>query len=143
MRMKLNKRAIDAARYQGPGADYRWDTEAACFGLRVYPSGRKSFVVTYRVRGRQRFYTIGRYGEMPLQQARADALETLGKARKGADPSGDRRASRRAPTMSAATGRNPGSVTSPSRSSPAWARCWWRRRARGESPAPPSPPSAS
>ncbi len=97
--VRLNKRTIDAAGYKGQGADYRWDSEISGFGLRVYPSGRKSFVVTYRVRGKQRFLTIGRYGEMTLDQARTEALLTLGRARKGEDPAGERLASRRAPTI--------------------------------------------
>ena len=99
MKAKLNKRFIDAAKYQGSGACYVWDTETSGFGLRVYPSGRKSFVVTYRVRGKQRFFTMGRFGEMTLDQARTEALETLGRARKGEDPSGDRLASHRSPTV--------------------------------------------
>jgi hypothetical protein len=83
MRMKLNKRAIDRATYQGPGADYRWHTDLPGFGLRIYPSGRKSFVVTYRCRGRQRFFTLGRYGELTLHEAHTMALEALGEARRG------------------------------------------------------------
>ncbi|MEO1087015.1 MAG: integrase arm-type DNA-binding domain-containing protein, partial [Acidobacteriota bacterium] len=75
------------------------DTEIAGFGLRIYPTGRKSFLITYRAKGRQRFYTLGRFGELTVQQARAEALETLGRARKGADPSGARREARRAPKM--------------------------------------------
>ena len=101
MRIRLNKRAVDGATYKGSGGDYRWDTEIAGFGLRVYPSGRKSFVVSYRNRGRQRFHTIGRFGEMTVQEARAEALETLARARKGEDPSGDRLGARGAPDVKA------------------------------------------
>ncbi len=100
MRIKLNKRVIDAARYEREtGAHYLWDTEVAGFGLRVYPSRRKAFVVTYRVRGKQRFLTIGRYGEFTLPQARGKAHEVLGQARKGEDPALDRQSYRRSPTM--------------------------------------------
>ena len=97
--VRLNKQTIDAATYHGKGADYRWDSQLRGFALRVYPSGLKSFVVTYRVRGKQRFYTVGRYGEMTVRQARAEALEVLAAARKGRDPGGNRIASRQAPTM--------------------------------------------
>ena len=99
MRMKLNKRAIDRATYQGPGADYRWHSELPGFGLRIYPSGLKFFVVTYRCRGRQRFFTLGRYGELTLDEAYTKALETLGQARRGKDPAAERLGERRAPTM--------------------------------------------
>ena len=104
---KLTKRTVDAAAYQGTGrsAFYLWDGETAGFALRIYPSGRKVFVVTYRVRGKQRFYTVGRYGEMTVDEARTEALETLARARKGEDPSGDRQALRHAPTMTELSGR--------------------------------------
>ena len=97
--VRLTKRVVDAARYQGKGAHYLWDSDLAGFGLRVYPSGRKSFVATYRVRGKQRFYTLGRFGEMTVDQARTEALMTLARARKGEDPAGDRLAARGAPTV--------------------------------------------
>ena len=99
MKVRLNKRAIDEAVYEGPGGCYLWDTEIAGFDLRIYPTGRKSFLISYRSKGRQRFYTLGRFGELTVQQACAEALETLGRARKGEDPSGARRAARRAPKM--------------------------------------------
>ncbi|MCP3963423.1 MAG: tyrosine-type recombinase/integrase [bacterium] len=103
-RKKLTKRAVDAARYEPPashprGAYYVWDTEMAGFGLRVYPSGRKVFVLTYRVKGKQRFYSLGRYGEMTVHEARTEALDVLRQARKGKDPAEGRMAYRRAPTM--------------------------------------------
>ncbi len=100
MRKRLTKRVIDGARYEREtGAHYLWDTEIAGFGMRVYPSGRKAFVVTYRVRGKQRFLTIGRYGELTLFEARGKAHEILGQARRGEDPAAERNSYRRAPTM--------------------------------------------
>ena len=99
MKARLNKRAIDAATYQGRGGCYLWDIETRGFGLRIYPSGRKSFVITYNAKGRQRFYTLGRFGEMTLPEARTEALELIARARKGEDPSGDRRAAYRAPAV--------------------------------------------
>lgn len=99
MKIRLNKRAIDEAYYYGSGGCYLWDSEVLGFGLRIYPTGRKSFVITYHFRGRQRFFTLGRYGEMTLQQARAEALQLLGRCRKGDDPAGERHADRIAPTM--------------------------------------------
>jgi integrase len=99
MKMKLNKRAIDRATYQGPGADYRWDTSMPAFGLRVYPSGQKSFVITYRCNGRQRFLTLARYGNKTLDEAQTLAHKALGRARDGEDPAADRLGERRAPTM--------------------------------------------
>ncbi len=97
MKARLNRRTINNARYQGPGTCYIWDTEIRGFGLRIYPSGLKSFVLTYTAKGRQRFYTLCRLGEMTLQQGRTEAMV---RARKGEDPSGARLAARQAPSMS-------------------------------------------
>ena len=96
---RLNKRTVDEATYQGPGGCYIWDTELSCFGLRIYPTGRKSFVVSYWSRGRRRFYTLGQYGRMTVKQARDSALEVFLRVRQGEDPSRDRRADIRAPTV--------------------------------------------
>jgi integrase len=98
--MKLDKRVIDAARYEREsGAHYLWDTATTGFGLRIYPSGKKSFVVTYRVRGRQRFMTVGPYGVFTLHEARKEAKRLLALARLGEDPSGKRLEDLRSPKM--------------------------------------------
>ncbi len=97
--MKLSKRAIDGLRYKGKGGHYVWDDDLAGFGLRVNPSGRKSFVVTFRLKGCQRFHTLGRYGEMTPDQARTKAMKTLYKARQGEDPKAGRIAAERQPLI--------------------------------------------
>ena len=99
MKARLSKRVIDEATYQGKGGCYIWDTAILGFGLRIYPTGRKSFVVTYHHKGRQRFFTLGRFGVITLAQARTEAFETLAAARKGEDPAGQRYAERHAPTV--------------------------------------------
>ncbi len=96
--MRLTKRLIDAAQYEG-GTDYRWDDGLPSFGIRVYPSGRKSFVVAYRVMGRKRIMVLGRYGVLTLDQARRRARKVLAEASDGNDPSRDRQALRDAPTV--------------------------------------------
>ena len=75
--MRLTKKVIDAAKYKG-GMDIRWDDQIAGFGVRVWPSGKKSFVVRYRnADGRKRYLTIGRYGVLTLPQARNEARKHL------------------------------------------------------------------
>ena len=99
MKVRLNKRTIDEAVYEGPGGCYLWDTQQPGFGVRIYPTGSKSFVISYWIKGRRRFYTIGRYGRITLHQARESAMEVFLQVHRGEDPSGARRAAHQAPTV--------------------------------------------
>ena len=46
-----------------------WDNLVAHFGVRVLPSGVRSYIVQTRVRGRMRKITLGRFPELPLDGA--------------------------------------------------------------------------
>jgi integrase len=82
-------------------ADYRWDNQIKGFGVRVYPTGRKSFVVSYRNSGGQkRFHTLGNFGVLTVDQARRMAKERLAEVLNGNDPQADREAKRTASTVS-------------------------------------------
>ncbi|PZO47802.1 MAG: hypothetical protein DCF16_17230 [Alphaproteobacteria bacterium] len=67
-----------------------WDTDVGSFGVRVSPSGVKSFVVRMRVgRGRhaaQRMVTLGRVGKLELDKARNKAKAALGLAYNTIEP---------------------------------------------------------
>ncbi|WP_288049812.1 integrase arm-type DNA-binding domain-containing protein, partial [Acidiphilium sp.] len=66
---------------------FLWDGELKGFGVRVTPSGLKSFVVQYRNgEGRSRRIVIGRYGIFTVEQARIMAREKLLAVAKGIDP---------------------------------------------------------
>ena len=83
---KLTKRAIDSFRYRG-GWDVRWDDDIPGFGVRIYPSGKKAFVLSYRADGRKRLMVLGRYGaDLTLDQARTRARRHLVQVRDGLDP---------------------------------------------------------
>jgi len=99
--MKLTKRAIDQASYEGNGTsrDVPWDNGLPGFGLRLYPSGRKTFVVFYRTEARQRLMVVGTYGVLTLQQARDKAKKILIAARDGDDPLRKRQNAARASTV--------------------------------------------
>lgn len=63
-----------------------WDNGLACFGVRVYPNGRRSYVCAYRVNGRKRIVTLGRADVLTLDRARKKARIYLGQAADGEDP---------------------------------------------------------
>lgn len=100
--MKLTKRTIDSTVYQGTNnARYvLWDDEVPGFGCRIFPSGAKSFVLSYRAAGRKRMMTIGTYGVLTLDQARKTARAELAKVEtEGSDPLADREKERRGETL--------------------------------------------
>ncbi|MEO5375488.1 MAG: site-specific integrase [Alphaproteobacteria bacterium] len=99
--MKLTKRIVDAAT---PAADGRqlilWDGDVKGFGLRVTPAGVKSYILNYRIDGRERRYTIGKHGSpWTCEEARTRAIEALREIATGNDPLEAKRAEREAPTM--------------------------------------------
>jgi len=95
MTMKLTKTVCDKATYQGKGKKgfyALWDGQLRGFGLRITPSGTKTFFVYYRVGRRQRTITIGRYGVLTVDQARKRAQEILVEVSRGNDPVAERKA---------------------------------------------------
>jgi integrase len=99
----LSKRTVDGClpsdkRYKV------WDSELPGFGVRVQPSGVKTFVVQYRPGGGssgiQRMMTLGRFGPLTAEKARRRAKVILGSAAAGSDPGGELMAKRREMKMS-------------------------------------------
>ena len=91
--MNLTKRAVEQLAYekQGDAADYRWDDKLKGFGVRVYPSGRKTFLVTYRnAQGTKRFLRLGDFGQLTVEQARDLAKAKLADVLHGRDPQAQR-----------------------------------------------------
>lgn len=94
---RLTKSQVDAAR---PG-DWLWDSGVTGFGLRVTPTGTRSFIIRYRnAAGDQKYAVIGRYPTLTVDQARAEAQVRLAEVAKGEDPTANRKALKAAPTLS-------------------------------------------
>ncbi len=96
--VKITKRVVEAAEAQEK--DYViWDDELPGFGLRVFSSGKRSYVIQYRIRGRSRRYTIGLHGAWAPETARREAKVQLGRVAGGDDPVEDRKLDHKAITV--------------------------------------------
>jgi integrase len=99
--VKLTKRAIDAM----VASEQRfviWDVELKGFGVRIEPSGAKSFILRYRAGGRgsaKRFITLGKYGVITPEEARRSARDKLGLVARGSDPAQQMARQKAAPTI--------------------------------------------
>ena len=81
---------------------FGYDGSLPGFGLRVYPSGSKSFILRYRTAtGRTRTMTLGKYGVLTLDQAPTKARGELVEVNDGADPMAEHKAASKAETMKA------------------------------------------
>lgn len=98
---KLRKRVIDGLQSDGSKhGTLFWDDELSGFGVRVYPSGSKVFVLKFRARsGRQRWLKLGAFGPLTAEHAREKAKLELAKVIGGEDPANQRDQLRTALTM--------------------------------------------
>jgi hypothetical protein len=61
------------------------------FALRVTNGGAKSFIIEKRINGRLKRITLGRYGNLTVEQARTEAMKVLGNVAIGGDPVAEKR----------------------------------------------------
>lgn len=99
---RISKRTVDAL--QPNASEFTlWDDAVTGFGVRVRPSGAKSYVVVYRSgagRGAPvRRYTIAAAGKITTERARARAKVILGAVAHGHDPANQKAAERGTPTV--------------------------------------------
>lgn len=96
---RLTKRTADAARPMSVRY-ILWDRDLSGFGLRVEPTGRKTFIARYRAGGGRkgvlRQQMIGKCGTLTVEEARRKAKRLLGQAAGGGDPIAERKAARQA-----------------------------------------------
>ena len=85
-RAKLTKRVVDALGV-GRAPYIQWDTELPGFGVRVCPSGRKTYLIKYREtrrrNGCRRMPSIGAHGKLTCEEARSMARYRLVKVARG------------------------------------------------------------
>lgn len=95
---KLTKRLVDSLKPEASDVVH-WDDALSGFGVRVRPTGRKSYIVKCRCRGRQIKMTIGTHGPITVEQARTKARGIIAEAKAGQDPSAEHSRMRKSPTM--------------------------------------------
>lgn len=100
---RITKAVVDAAK-AGAREFTIWDSELKGFGVRIRPSGARSYVVVYRRAGHGRGapvkrVTIDAVGKITPDEARKAAKRILGSIAHGADPAGERASDRRAATL--------------------------------------------
>lgn len=101
--MPLTKRTVDALSFDpsGPATQIHFaNGDIPGFGLRLFPSGAKSYVLWLRTTsGQKRLHTVGKHGVVTVQQARELARTTLADASKGHDPQQARQEAREGETL--------------------------------------------
>jgi len=94
---KLTKRIFDAAKADSKEL-FIWDSQLKGFGLRVKPSGNKSFLIQYRNSGHKtRRYTLKKI--VSVEGARKKARAFLAQIADGYDPSAEAKEARSAETV--------------------------------------------
>ncbi|MCY4016174.1 MAG: site-specific integrase [Gammaproteobacteria bacterium] len=83
--LRLSKRVVDRLPVDG-GDIVFWDRELPGFGVRVYPSGRKVYVVQTRHNGRSQRVAMGRHGDIPSDRVRNEATKIIARLKAGLPP---------------------------------------------------------
>ncbi|MDE0176759.1 MAG: tyrosine-type recombinase/integrase [Defluviicoccus sp.] len=83
--LTLSKRTVDRLSVEGKDAVF-WDRVLAGFGVRVYPSGRKIYVVQTRGAGGLKRVSLGRHGPLTAERARKEAAAVIDRIKLGGKP---------------------------------------------------------
>lgn len=100
---RITKRLVDSLE----GAEkyyFVWDSDLTGFGVRVWPSGRKTYLARYRLpgegrRGTSKRISLGEHGTITPDEARQLAKKALGSVAHGHNPVAERGAQRNAATV--------------------------------------------
>ena len=97
---KLTKRSVEALQAEVGRDVFAWDSTLPGFGVRVKPSGVRSYVLQYRnAHGRSKRATIGRHGKLTVDQAKRRARQLFALVGNGKDPVTENNTARVAPIV--------------------------------------------
>jgi len=97
--MPFTARWIEAVKPPATGQVDYFDTHPPGVGLRVAPSGRKTWFLMYRYNGRLRRLTLGTYPVLSLAEARQRAMTARHTVAQGEDPALHKQTLSQAPTV--------------------------------------------
>ena len=78
----ISKRTVDALSVEDRDTIF-WDRDLQGFGVRIYPSGQKVYVVQSRGPRGSRRVTLGRHGQITADQARQRAAGIIDRIKSG------------------------------------------------------------
>ncbi len=87
---KITKLRVDRFDCPPSGQRFLRDAELKGFALRATAGGAKTFIIEKRIEGKNRRITLGRYGELTVEQARKQAQKLLGQIATGGNPVAER-----------------------------------------------------
>ena len=104
-REKLTDQRVREATAPAVGSVTIWDPSVVGFAVRIFaptnrhPAGARSFFLNYRIDGRERRFSIGKFPTWSVEAARERAKELRKEIDRGHDPAGEKRERREAPTV--------------------------------------------
>ena len=84
-KINISRKVVEGLPVSGREAVY-WDRELSGFGVRVYPTGSRMYLVQTRAKGKSRRITIGRHGLVSADRARTEAARIIATIKAGGDP---------------------------------------------------------
>ena len=99
MSSRINEKTIRSLVKPSQGSNITYDSEVKGFGFRLGSTGSASFILNYRIDGRERRITIGQYPVWSMAKAREQASKLRLMADNGIDPLSQRVEKREAWTV--------------------------------------------
>lgn len=96
MAQKLTDTIVKTLPAPAKGNKITYDSEVKGFGVRVTAAGARSFILNYRIKGRERRYTIGSHPDWKTTVARDEAMRLKRFVDVGEDPLGSKEDERQA-----------------------------------------------